>query len=480
MKINYLIIEYNGIVKRYDFASNFNLIYSKKNSVGKSTLLRFLFYSLGYNIPGTKNIKFQNCVVKCNFNTQQATMETRRDNDLITLSINGTDNYTFVLPHEEIKLQSFIWGTTNEFVLRNILGSIYMDQEKGWTLLNRGVVIGSVHFNIEELVQGLSNRDITELRAEQQATELELKKYRQIQNMIDYKVYLADTAHDIAFPDYPSELENKIQLLNFDKNAIQNTLKSIEDVRKENMQFANFIEKMRLVVKDKDTGITVPVTKETIENYDDNRRYIDAHYNMVKIKLANINKELAKLKQQFSDAQHLVDVQSEIEKFDSQIARLSINPEQIRRIINQLSEKNRKLKKAIRKQTVVNNIIVDNLYRSITKYAKKLGVSDVINHSTDFIFTSDLKSLSGAVLHKIVFSFKIAYILEIQKVLDIKLPIVLDSPSGREIDQKNISETMNILMEDFPENQVIIASIYKYKELHPLNIKEIKNNLLEE
>ncbi|MED0998352.1 hypothetical protein P4T34_23335 [Bacillus mobilis] len=104
---------------------------------------------------------------------------------------------------------------------------------------------------------------------------------------------------------------------------------------------------------------------------------------------------------------------------------------------------------------------------------------DVINPNKDYIFTSDLKSLSGAVLHKVVFSFKMAYILEIQKVLGIKLPIVLDSPSGREVDQENISETMHILMEEFTENQVIIASIYKYKELRPLHTIQIKNKLLE-
>jgi hypothetical protein len=106
-------------------------------------------------------------------------------------------------------------------------------------------------------------------------------------------------------------------------------------------------------------------------------------------------------------------------------------------------------------------------------------VENVITPKIDYIFTSDLKSLSGAVLHKIIFAFKMAYILEIQRVLGIKLPIVLDSPSGREVDQENIKETMNILMKDFSENQVIIASIYMYKELDPLHIIEITNNLIE-
>ena len=36
------------------------LIFSNKNSVGKSTLLRILFYGLGYNIPGTYKMRFKN------------------------------------------------------------------------------------------------------------------------------------------------------------------------------------------------------------------------------------------------------------------------------------------------------------------------------------------------------------------------------------------------------------------------------------
>jgi hypothetical protein len=479
MKINYLIIEYEGITKKFDFNSNFNLIFSKKNSVGKSTLLRFLFYALGYNIPGTKKIKFQNCTVICNFDTETDNMETRRLNNIISLNINNKDSYSFLLPNEEVQLHSFLWNTTNEAILKNILGAIYLDQDKGWTLLNRGTVIGGIHFNIEELVQGLSNRDVTELREKQKAVELELKKYQQLQSIIDYKEHLAESANNTDFPNYTSELENQIQLLTFDKNELEVKLKSIEEIKRENTQFTNFIEKMKLVVKDEDTGKTIPVNKNTIVHFDDNQRYIDTRYNMIKIKLATVNTELSKLKQRLTDSYNLLDVQSEIEKFDSQIAHLKINPDQIRKIINQLSNDNKRLKKAILDKTTVNNTIVDNLHKSITRFAQKLGVIDVINSNTDYIFTSDLKSLSGAVLHKIVFSFKMAYILEIQKILGTKLPIVLDSPSGREVDQENISETMNILVEEFNENQVIIASIYKYKELHPLHYIQIKNKLLE-
>ncbi|HDR7661459.1 hypothetical protein [Bacillus wiedmannii] len=480
MKFNHLTIEYDGIIKTFNFESNFNLIYSDKNSVGKSTLLRFLFYSLGYNIPSTRKIKFQDSVVICNFENPLGKLQTRRLNNLITIDINNQDRYTFVLPNEETQLHSLIWGTTNEFILNNILGSIYLDQDKGWTLLNRGIVLGSIRFNIEELIQGLAERDVTQLREKQQAVELEYKKYRQLQNIIEYKEHLTVVANDLAFPDFSSRLENQIQLLTFEKNELEVKLKALEKVKKDNTQFVDFIEKMKLSVKDKNTGITTPVTKETLIHFKDNQMYIDTRYNMLKIQLATINKELTKLNHQLSETQNLVTVQSEIEKFDSHIANLNINNERVKRIIDKLAKENKELKREINDQITYNNIVVTNLHKTITKYAEKLGVANVIDPQTNYIFTSDLKSLSGAVLHKIVFSFKMAYILEIQKVLGINLPIVLDSPSGREVDQENIEETMNILMEDFSENQVIIASIYHYKTLKPLHNVKITNYLLEE
>ncbi|WP_434122289.1 hypothetical protein [Salinicoccus roseus] len=479
MIINYLKIEYDGIQKVFEFGTNFNLVWSEENSVGKSTLLRFLFYSLGYNVPGTKKIKFNKSTVICDFTTGEGNFQTRRVDNFINLRINNKDNYTFTLPEEEIQLQSIIWGTTNVPILHNILGAIYMDQDKGWTLLNRGIVIGSIRFSIEELIQGLSNRDISELQEKQQAIETELKKYRQLQSLIQYKQHLTETSNEIAFPDYPSELENKMQLLTFDKKEIETNLKSLEEVRKDNINFTKFIEKMNLLVSDDNSDIVIPVTKDTIVHFEDTQTYIETRYKMLKLKLSTINKSLSKLQQEYNTSQNLIDIQSEIEKFDTQIANLNINPERIESIIDELNNKLKEVRKKIKNRIITNNDIVTNLHNSIMSYAKRLGIADVIDPKSNYIFTSDLKSLSGAVLHKIVFSFKMAYIIEIQKILGIKLPIVLDSPSGREVDQRNIMETMQILMEDFSENQIIIASIYSYDNLSPLKILRIENRLFE-
>ena len=65
-----------------------------------------------------------------------------------------------------------------------------------------------------------------------------------------------------------------------------------------------------------------------------------------------------------------------------------------------------------------------------------------------------------------------------EKHLNIKLPIILDSPSGKEIDQQNIDSMINILRRDFSDNQIIIASIYEYN-LADVNKIEIVDRLIQ-
>ena len=141
------------------FNESNNLICSKKNSRGKTTLLRLMLYGLGYNIPNTKNIKFNKCNILLEVESEiSGTIFLKRDdiNSIEVMIQPSTEKRTYVLPEQFYELQKLLWGTSNPDILNNLLGAYYIDQEKGWTLLNRGVVIGSIHFNIEELIAILS------------------------------------------------------------------------------------------------------------------------------------------------------------------------------------------------------------------------------------------------------------------------------------------------------------------------------------
>ncbi len=97
------------------------------------------------------------------------------------------------------------------------------------------------------------------------------------------------------------------------------------------------------------------------------------------------------------------------------------------------------------------------------KFAEMLDVEDKMVLKNDFIFTSDLKSMSGAVLQKMVFAFKLAFLKVIEEDIGEKLFMILDSPKGKELDEKNTELLFNLIKKELTENQVFMASIYDFK-----------------
>ena len=79
---------------------------------------------------------------------------------------------------------------------------------------------------------------------------------------------------------------------------------------------------------------------------------------------------------------------------------------------------------------------------------------------------------------RLMFALRLECLTEVQKRLGFPLPIILDSPRGKEIDSHNINMMLDILKRDFVDNQIIIASIYKY-DLDNINEIEIRNRLIE-
>ena len=56
MKIISLIVKDDNSNKYYYQFKDKTMVYSKKNSKGKTTLIRFVLYALGYQIPATEGI----------------------------------------------------------------------------------------------------------------------------------------------------------------------------------------------------------------------------------------------------------------------------------------------------------------------------------------------------------------------------------------------------------------------------------------
>ena len=151
------------------------------------------------------------------------------------------DGSIYYLPEQLNNLHALLFNTENIDILNNILGTFYLDQEKGWTLLNRGQVIGSIHFNLEEFIQGLSGRDCSELKKQKEWLESELLKYEQISNVTKYKESLDEIEGSLLRENPDEELDVQVQLKQIQFNNVKRELSQIDRVLKSNKQFKKFV-----------------------------------------------------------------------------------------------------------------------------------------------------------------------------------------------------------------------------------------------
>ena len=467
----------DGLFKRkIDFINQTNLIFSEENSCGKTTLIRFILYSLGYQIPSTKNLKFENCYVSCSLELDNGDIVQLHRPNFFSISINGEDK-SFALPEQQDELHELLFGTKNKNILHNILGAYYFDQEKGWTLLNRGVVIGSIHFNIEELIRGISGLDCSKLIARERQVNSDLSKYKQMYSIAQYR---DSVQHDTLIADtYEEETDAELQQLLIEKNNLQREISRVGQTISGNKKFMDYVDEMKLLVVT-EGGQQINITKDNIVGLNDSVEYLIAKKKILMRELSEVLKKIERVSsQQIKEKQQLAFFKSEslAEVFDKQIVKLPMNQVAIKNAMDELVKEKKQLREEILRLSRSNNSVVMSMYKTVVSYATELGIGNSESVTQKYLFTSNLKELSGAVLHKMVFAFKLAYIKEIENNLDIKLPIILDSPRGKEVDDKNIILMMDILKRDFKDNQIIIASIFEYN-FETVKKIEIKDRLL--
>lgn len=465
MKIKSIYISQGLFCTERFFAPDFNLIFSEKNSTGKTTLMRCILYGLGYAVPGTRKFKIESCSIK-------VVLE-KDDGTLLTLNRNTADSIevvekkmqlSYVLPAQSKELHEKIFGTDNEDILNNLLGAIYVDQEKGWTLLNRGKAIAGVRFNIDELIRGLSGRSCADIIMRKKKVEKNLKKYKQILNIAKYRETITTTGESLIQDSYNRERLLRLDQLKVERNAIKKEIKRLDENIRNNKKTIELIDDMKLVIR-LDNGQEVCVTKDMVVGASDTIDFLQTKKKLLIPKFEKILKEIEYLELEIKEEEQqlsLFPTESLADVFDQKMISVDISPADVERVISDLENERKKLENQITQFTNDSNDVTKSMFETVQKYMSELGDSEAEKMTWKYLFTKNLKELSGAVLHKTVFSFRLAYIIEIEKVLGVKLPIFLDSPKGKEVDDINIGKMMKILQRDFSGNQIIIASIYHY------------------
>ena len=466
--------------RRIDFSKEVNLIHSDKNSKGKTTLLRFMLYALGYNIPNTKKIKFNQCEIELIVeNEKKEEIKLVRNNLPIIQIEKNKKKKVYVIPEQQDELQEMVFGIENKDIISNLLGVYYIDQEKGWTLLNRGIVIGSIHFNIEELIRGLSGINCTDLIEKETQLKRKISKYKQMLSIAEYQQILQNEK-GLVTNSYEDKIDSELDSLLIKQREIKEELRRIDKILSDNKHFKKFVIEMKLLVKTS-SGEIVPVTENNIVGLNDAIELLVTKRKLTFARFVDVTSKIEKKQKKFDkeyEQLKFFELVNQLEIFDKRISSIPLNRIIIKQEITNLEKEVKDIREEISRITKNNNTIGSYIFEIIIKYATELKIGDKNSISPTYLFTSNLKELSGAILHKTVFAFKLGYISAIKKKLNIKLPILLDSPTGKEVDQENIKLMMNILKRDFSDHQIIIASIFEY-DFNNVNTIEIKNRLIE-
>ena len=455
MKLLSLKISDGMYYGEYDF-TDITVLFSQHNKAGKTTLLRCLLYALGYQIPPTRGISFErmNFEIKVKLTSGKEVALIRQGMTIVLYE--GTDERRYSLPYDHTFLLNELLEINDPLIVDNALGAFYFDQEKGWTLLNRGKVIGNIRFNIEDFLRGLTGRPCVDEKAELETVLRELRKYKQMLEVAKYQVELDSSGDAVPFETPTEEIAQEILQLENEKKPLENELTRLQNVIRKTTSFKNYITGMRLRVRS-ENGEEIPVTADTLIDFRDHEQLLRAKREDITYRIAQINNKIGKLRDRMSDTQVLFNVETTIEHFAAELSRVRVDRASVERIISQLSKKKVALQERIQAVLSRGSEVVKDMTESVVEYLKYLGVDAKYGYN---IFTHDLKSLTGATFHLLVFAFKLSYIKMISKKTGCVLPIIIDSPNGREVEKSLVDKMMSVLIRDFSGHQIIIATIY--------------------
>lgn len=462
MTIEYLKVIYKDNKYIYNFSAAVSLIYSKENSKGKTTLLRFLLYALGYQIPATEGIgDFERLEFELSFTRDNKKYILVRKGDEIKVSLNGTSSI-YILPVQENELHSVLFGISDLSIIKNLLSVYYIDQEKGWTMLNRGKIIGNIRFNIEEFIAGVSNIDIESLLDEKATISNELKKYRYFKNVVDINSEYEDV-DDVSSYDNHSldELLQQQKELELELSKTKQKRKMISDIISGNKKFANLLVDLGIVIIHNEEEFVL--SENDLSGFNNNQELLKMKESMFKVEEEKIHIELNRIAKIINEKNRLFSLDSVVQELEKSVESMNIDINSVDKIITQLNNRRKKVNTQIKNKLSFNNNQLCDFYDNINKYAIELGIKQYIsNDSPKFVLTNKLKGFSGRVLAQMAYIFKLSYIKIIEKNYELVLPIIIDSPRTNELSVSSTNDMLNILKRDFSNHQVILASIYKY------------------
>ncbi|MFI3261217.1 MAG: hypothetical protein R3Y13_05865 [bacterium] len=324
-----------------------NLIHSKGNTKGKTTFVRILLHSLGYEIPGVGKFVIKDVLTDIVIEKNDIEYRIKREKNIATLEYLN-EKILFRLPEEVHKIHSIIFGLDNIDVLKNILGCYYVDQTSGIKVVNRGIIIDSISFNIDSLIAGLCEIDINDLNTQISKEEQSLDIFKKYKTINVLKEELGVNKEDKVFEsDTDIKINIELSSLKKEKNELVEQLHLLENIISKNKNFENFLDSFRINIKHNDE--VFPLTSDKIDFHSINEEQIKRNIKFLKLEIAIINKDISINKSKIKKVSRLIDADDYDKIIRENLANIEINTSSIDCMISETDSVLKKLRKKRKK-----------------------------------------------------------------------------------------------------------------------------------
>lgn len=462
--------------KKIEFRDGLNLIYSAKNSLGKTTLIRIILWAMGFLVPASAGVEFEYlnfALTMQNYEDEEIIIKIDKDKKIILVK-NGMetplsdDNWRDVV-------RKIIFGIDDNVMQDNLLGAFYIDQEQGWNVANRGKVIGINVFSIDDVLLALSQKSAKDIDKQISILDEEVKGYNGLLSMAQSAVEMGRFENEEDEENAISLIRTRLYELRIRKKYCVERLSALDSALKDSAFIKELINGYHFTVI-ADDGSRIHLTSDRIEGFADREIFIETRRSILCKELSKYNDEENQLKRELERLEDKEHKESYLSYCMAKIKSIDIRQETIRDIVTNLKLKRRAF--CEEKKKMMSADIMQLMSTVMCKYLEELLPRNTYEAVRNQILTHTFAPFSGAERSKRVVAFKLTYISIIHKFYNVKLPIIIDSPFAKEMDEDNYERIMKVLRRDFSDHQIIIASIHEKLE-KPYHKIDLSNGLLE-
>ncbi|MCM3020099.1 hypothetical protein M3582_18630 [Priestia megaterium] len=515
--------------KSIDFKDGVNIITSSNNQVGKSTILKSIYYSMGAEVFFAERFKVKTKLHILDFSVNNDIYTFIRYNDIVVIQKNKNQtvkctNATQLSEtlNKVFGFSIFIENKQNEVVLAPPVyyyTPYYIDQDNGWTKdINSFDKMNQFNKNKRDKIYyyhlGILDDNYSKCLSEKEKLTAEInsskKKQSEITSLLQY-IKNNITSIDLSLNSKSIEIQKQELLRKYKEYSfdLNNVRREILEYQEEIFKIDNIIANLDSTVKENDNikkhlkhefDIECPFCTRTFEVQA--KDILKINYNIenlqeTKLEMLSmkekINKKLDSLQKKFlSFEKQLIDIENESYDVDNtfdevlkykgiQETRKQLNVELVESNSN-LIDSEAKLKKIKKSLTDWDKKIkeADERYKEVlTVNLLKFNTQENTLPKKINIGTGIIASGSGQIRVNLARVYSFLEVMEDYNAGGLKFPLVIDSPKGGEQSKSNSELILELITHTKDiENQIILATI-DFDNFYKGDFRNFNNIVLE-